>query len=167
MLSLMPIRHKHIRDALVKIKNKPSAKLHLLESLENSENFTKLVLGDDYKHFSVDYPEVQIILQMTEDEKKKSTLKKQIMLYKDTLEFKIGESYEGKHHDLIFHPFSMKGGKTIRLSKNKKEIKEKENWEYKKLGKVERKIYRQRQSIDRKNAKKKDSDIGEIKVYKV
>jgi hypothetical protein len=170
MLALLPVRHKHIRDMLVKIKDNPNAKLHLLEALDNSENFTKAVLGEDYKHFSVDYPEVQLILQKTEDEKKRSVLKKQNMLFKIDNEFKMGEFYEGKYSEFIFNPYKKNSGKTIRLSKTEKEFNERENWEYKKLGNVERKIYHKRKNDDKKRYKKSlenKSGILEVKTYKV
>jgi hypothetical protein len=110
LLALMPIRQKWIRDGLVRLRERPTVKLNFLKTLENSENYTKLMLGDQYKHFSEDYPEVQLILQQTEQDK----FKKQRgvgKLYKG-YSYDFGETYEEskKSAQTAFEPFEKKAG---------------------------------------------------------
>ncbi len=92
MLALMPVRHKYIRDGLMRIRDKTNIKLNFLKTLENSEQFTRFMLGEQYRHFSEDYPEVQLLLQETEVEKMKKT-KAMSKLYKEYT-YEIGEAPE-------------------------------------------------------------------------
>jgi ribosomal protein L28 len=92
LLALMPVRHKYIRDGLMRIRDKTNIKLNFLKTLENSEQFTKFMLGEQYRHFSEDYPEVQLLLQETEIEKVRKT-KAMSKLYKE-YNYEIGEAPE-------------------------------------------------------------------------
>ena len=119
MLTLMPFRHKLIRDTFMKYKDRTNAKLHLLQILEKSENYSKLILGEKYKHYSEDYPEVQLILQQTEQDKlkKNKTLAK---MYKE-YNFELGDiSEQVSKHD----PFKQKTGREYDIKKKPKTIKE-------------------------------------------
>jgi len=102
ILSLQPLRHRKIRDMLVKIKDNSAAKYHFLKTLEKSENKTKEVLKDQYKHFSEDYPEVQLILQQTVKERIRIQHKKGSKTY-STVKYELGEAYlnENKEFDGI------------------------------------------------------------------
>lgn len=111
LTALMPFRHKLIRDGLVKLRDKPTVKLNFLKTLENSENYTKLMMGEQYKHFSEDYPEVQLILQQTEEEKFRKQ-RGSSKLYKGYA-YDFGETYEEtskKAGGAAFEPFEKKSG---------------------------------------------------------
>lgn len=111
LTALMPFRHKLIRDGLVKLRDKPTVKLNFLKTLENSENYTKLMMGEQYKHFSEDYPEVQLILQQTEEEKFRKQ-RGSSKLYKGYA-YDFGETYEEtskKAAGAAFEPFEKKSG---------------------------------------------------------
>jgi len=68
LLKIQPKRHKEIRDEFMKLRKDVHfpTKLKYIESLKVSENLAKVILGDMYKHYSEDYPEIQILLQDTE-----------------------------------------------------------------------------------------------------
>lgn len=72
LLSLQPIRHKLIRDELLKLRNTYSKKQNYLKILNESEEYCKEILKEKYKHFSEEYPEVQLLLKEFDIEKKKS-----------------------------------------------------------------------------------------------
>jgi hypothetical protein len=112
LLALMPFRHKSIRDGLMRIKDRPTTKLNFLKTLEYSENYTKFMLGEQYKHFSEDYPEVQLLLQQTDQEKIRKT-KSMSKLYKE-YNYEMGETYEDSKKvstsSAIFEPFDSKSG---------------------------------------------------------
>lgn len=111
--TLQEFRHQLIRNQLVRLKDRPTAKLHFLKSLEQSENYSKLVLNEEYKHFSEDYPEVQLILQQTEQDKFKND-KLTGKMYKE-YSYEIGESYEDSTKTAeakTFEPFENKQGKS-------------------------------------------------------
>jgi hypothetical protein len=137
LISLMPLRHKWIRDGLVKIKDRPTVKLNFLKSIENSENYSKLILGEQYKHFSEDYPEVQLILQQTEQDKYKKT-KGLGKLYKE-YNYDFGETYEDSKQVAItsasFDPFEKKAGKKWDIPKKRMNAKMTEKLKERELGK--------------------------------
>ena len=113
MHTLQELRHKMIRDQLVRFKDRTKAKLHFLQSIEQSENYAKLLLNEEYKHFSEDYPEVQLILQQTEQDKYKND-KLTGKMYKE-YSYDFGESYEDSANTeeaKTFQPFDKKLGKT-------------------------------------------------------
>ena len=147
MLALLPLRHKLIRDTFVRIKYRPDAKLHFLQTLEHSEDFTKKILGADYKHFSVDYPEVQLILNLTESEKI-VTKKNEARKYKIS-EHNMGSLYQNKNTDTIFDPFNKKAGKIYNLKKKPKDVNSKVD--YVDLHWVKRKILKSKIDQDKKS----------------
>lgn len=156
MLTLMPIRHKWIRDTLVRIKERPTAKLHFLKTLEQSENYTKLMLNEQYKHFSEDYPEVQLILQQTEQDKvrKNKLLGK---MYKEYV-YDFGETYDVAQKALTkgFEPFDKKQGRMWdqpekRMNaKMEEKLKERHAKKTKKLNqkKRERKVHKNSRKVE-------------------
>ncbi len=124
MHTLQEFRHKIIRDQLVRFKNRTNAKLHFLQSIEQSENYAKLVLNEEYKHFSEDYPEVQLILQQTEQDKYKND-KLTGRMYKE-YSYDFGESYEDSANTeeaKAFQPFDTKLGKTSETPKKRQNAK--------------------------------------------
>lgn len=119
MLSLQPHRHKIIRDTFVKYKDRTNAKLHLIQTLENSENYSKLILGERYKHYSEDYPEVQLILQQTEQDK----LKKNKLFAKMYKEYNFdmgGLTQEVGKYD----PFKQQSGQEYSIQKKPKTVRD-------------------------------------------
>lgn len=58
-----PRRHREIKDVFMSLRKNYSAKLYYIRALEHSEKLSKLILGDKYKHYAEDYPEVQKIIQ--------------------------------------------------------------------------------------------------------
>jgi hypothetical protein len=122
MLKLMPERHKAIRDTLVRLKDNHKAKVNLLKDLENSENFTKSILLDKYRHFSEDYPEVQLILQQTEHDKMRKN-KLISKMYKEYT-YNFATSYEevSTQQSKQFQPFQKRQGKLYDLQPNPKKF---------------------------------------------
>jgi ribosomal protein L28 len=117
MLTLMPDRHRLIQQLLVRFKDRPAAKFRFLKTLENSENYTKKILGEKYKHFSEDYPEVQLILQKTELDKMKKN-RQYGKLYKE-YNFKMGgDDSANLTKEDAFDPFKGKSGKFIDVVRN-------------------------------------------------
>jgi hypothetical protein len=124
MHTLQELRHKMIRDQLVRFKDRTKAKLHFLQSIEQSENYAKLLLNEEYKHFSEDYPEVQLILQQTEQDKYKND-KLTGKMYKE-YSYDFGESYEDSANTeeaKTFQPFEKKLGKTWDTPKKRQNAK--------------------------------------------
>lgn len=122
--TLQDFRHQLIRNQLVRLKDRPTAKSHFLKSIEQSENYTKLVLNEEYKHFSEDYPEVQLILQQTEQDKFKND-KMTGKMYKE-YSYDFGESYEDStktQESKTFEPFDNKLGKTWATPKKRQNAK--------------------------------------------
>lgn len=74
--SFEPTRHAHIRNEFMRLKDNFKAKLKYIESLKESENVAKIALGENYKHYSEDYPEVQLMLQQTQIKKQKKIMQK-------------------------------------------------------------------------------------------
>ncbi len=138
MLALMPVRHKLVRDTFVKYKDRTNAKLHLLQILEKSENYSKLILGEKYKHYSEDYPEVQLILQQTEQDKMKKN-KVLAKMYKE-YNFELGDVTEQINK---YDPFKQKSGKEYDIKKKPRTLKE-----------------------ERERAKKKDVTLKRKKIEK-
>jgi len=117
MLTLMPDRHRMIQQLLVRFKDRPAAKFRFLKTLENSENYTKKILGEKYKHFSEDYPEVQLILQKTElDKMKKNRLYGR--LYKEYNYKMGGDDSSNLSKEEMYDPFKKKAGKYIDVVRN-------------------------------------------------
>jgi hypothetical protein len=107
VMDAQPLRHKIIRDTLVHLKNKHEAKLHYLSLLQESEDYCKSIIGEEnYKHFSEDYPEVQLILQQTEQEK----LTKEDRDHKfENYNYDFGKVYQNEDKSQ-FIPFKQKTG---------------------------------------------------------
>lgn len=162
ILALQPLRHKLIKEALVKYKDKPKPKFHFLKTIEASENFTKLVLQEKYKHFSEDYPEVQLILQQSEMEKVKKNkgLSKMYKMY----QYNFGTAYSDSNFpDLIkndkalindntssveFDPFTRKVGGKYGFHLNKKQlIEEKDRLKTKELKLIKNKQKSKKQEM--------------------
>ena len=117
MITLMPDRHRLIKELLVRFKDRPAAKFRFLKTIENSENYTKKILGEKYKHFSEDFPEVQLILQKTELDKMKKN-KQYGKLYKE-YNYKLGgDDSTALNKEDLFEPFKEKSGKYIEVVKN-------------------------------------------------
>lgn len=117
MLSLMPDRHKMIQQLLVRYKDRPTAKFRFLKTIENSENYTKKILGEKYKHFSEDYPEVQLILQKTELDKMKKN-RQYGKLFKE-YNYKLGgDDSTNLTKEELFDPFKAKSGKHLQIKRN-------------------------------------------------
>jgi hypothetical protein len=150
LLALMPIRHKWIRDGLVRASTRPTVKLNFLKTIENSENYTKLMLGDQYKHFSEDYPEVQLILQQTEQDKYKKT-KGVGRLYKE-YDYNFGETYEEtkKKTGTSFEPFEKKSGT---------QEKPKKRLNAKITEKIKERVAKKEKKLNQKKAEKSTKDI--------
>jgi hypothetical protein len=136
MLALVPFRHKLIRDTFVKNKDKMSAKLHIIELLEKSENYAKLILGERYKHYSEDYPEVQLILQQTEQDKLKKN--KAIARMYHEYPYQLG-SFGETDATKSFDPFKQKSGQEYSLEKKPKTIRDEKERGKKKDIKLKRK----------------------------
>jgi hypothetical protein len=122
--TLQEFRHQIIRDQLVRLKDRTNAKLHFLKSIEQSENYAKLVLNEEYKHFSEDYPEVQLILQQTEQDKFKND-KLTGKMYRE-YSYDFGESYEDStktEEARTFEPFDKKQGKMWETPKKRQNAK--------------------------------------------
>jgi len=117
MLTLMPDRHRLIQQLLIRFKDRPAAKFRFLKTLENSENYTKKILGENYKHFSEDYPEVQLILQKTELDKMKKN-KQYGKLYKEYNVKMGGDDSSNLSKEDLFDPFKGKSGKYIEVVRN-------------------------------------------------
>ena len=66
-----PSRHLDIRNEFVRLRNNFKARVKYIDILKESENKVKFYTGDQYKHYSEDYPEVQLLLQQTEIQKQK------------------------------------------------------------------------------------------------
>jgi hypothetical protein len=158
LLSLMPFRHKMIRDGLIRLRDRPSVKLNFLKTIENSENYTKLMLGDQYKHFSEDFPEVQLILQQTEEDKYKKT-RSMGKLYKE-YSYEFGETYEDSKKVSVassFDPFSDKVGTDREKPKkrmNAKMIEKIKTRTLKKEKKMSHKKLERKKGLGRKNKTK-------------
>lgn len=103
-----PFRHLQIRNEFIRLRNNFRARVKYIDQLKESENQVKLRTGSQYKHYSEDYPEVQLILQQTELQKHKKG-NKTIAYKKFTRElgdFKPADTLENEEFD----PFSGKVG---------------------------------------------------------
>lgn len=129
LLALMPIRHKMIRDTLMRGRDRPKLVLDFLKELEPSESYVKSILPPhEYKHFSDDYPEVQILLQNAEQEKAKKS-KLTAKMYKE-YGYGFGEVYEDITKSTeadAFDPFPGKEGKSSQLPTPRINVKFLEN----------------------------------------
>lgn len=133
VLSLQPLRHKDIRDHFMKIKNKFYAKINYLEVLKESENLAKAILKERYRHFSEDYPEIQLLLQKTEQQrqrKERSSISK-IQLRNTTQqlgEIKDSEKgfspYAGKHGRLFDMVIKFRGNRLDKFKERRHKTKE-------------------------------------------
>jgi hypothetical protein len=150
MLSLLPYRHKLIRDSFVKFRDRTNAKLHMIEILEKSENYAKLILGEKYRHYSEDYPEVQLILQQTEQEK----LKKNKFLGKMYQEYpyEMG-TYSETDVGKTFDPFKQKSGQYYSIEKTAKTLTDEKERGKKKDIKLKRKKVEKRRDEMRERQK--------------
>ncbi len=117
MITLMPDRHRFIQQLLIRFKDRPAAKFRFLKTLENSENYTKKILGEKYKHFSEDFPEVQLILQKTELDKMKKN-RQYGKLYKEYNYKMGGDDSNNLNKEDLFDPFREKTGKNIEVIRN-------------------------------------------------
>lgn len=119
MLKLEPIRHSDIRNHLVRLKNTWKRRLEFINRLKEKENSIKVILGEDYRHFSEDYPEVQLILQNTELQR----LKKENSQWNQfkSIDYNIyDEIYE---KDGGFDPFGKKSGFNTKTGESAKTMK--------------------------------------------
>jgi ribosomal protein L28 len=113
ILKIQPHRHKDIRDEFIRITTHLSdnltTKLKYIEVLQNSENLCKVILKEQYKHYSEDYPEVQLILQRTEQQKSREVEVDQLSLktYSQTL----GSTNNLEKPDNQFDSYSGKVGR--------------------------------------------------------
>jgi hypothetical protein len=148
MLTLMPDRHKMIQQMLIRFKDRPAAKFRFLKTLENSENYSKKVLGDQYKHFSEDYPEVQLILQKTELDKMKKN-KQYGKLYREYNYKMGGDDSTNLTKEDMFDPFKVKSGKYI--SESPKDIRRLKN--------LKVRVETKKRTLERKKKEKKFKEI--------
>jgi hypothetical protein len=160
MISLMPYRHQLIRDTFIRIKDRPTAKLHFIKTVESSENYTKLILGEEYKHYSEDYPEIQLILQKIEEDK----IKKNKLIGKIYREYSydFGEAYEDGQvvNAKTFNPFDDKQGKVREAPQRRINNKMTEKLNERSL-KKEKELFlknKEKKSIDLKTKLKKKRD---------
>ncbi len=100
---LQNMRHRRIRDILVRIRNQAVAKYHFLKTIEKSEEKTKKIL------VSEDYPEVQLILQQTMKEKLRKQQRSEVQKY-TTVSYELGEAYLNEERG--FNPVKKKTGST-------------------------------------------------------
>lgn len=135
MLALQPIRHKFIQQYLEKNKNNPIGRKYILEMADQSEDFPKWILGDDYVNFrdALD-PSLTAPVELTAEET--ATLKKSLEgmnpessqkkireeefknITSSTVQLKIGET------SVDFNPFKHKSIiKKERIVDIKKEFK--------------------------------------------
>lgn len=152
MLTLMPDRHKLIQEMLLRFKDRPAAKFRFLKTLESSENYTKKILGDKYKHFSEDYPEVQLILQKTELDKMKKN-KQYGKLYREYNYKMGGDDSTNLTKEDLFDPFKNKSGKYI--SETKKDIRRMNN--------LKVRVEAKKRLLEKKKKEKKFREITEMK----
>jgi hypothetical protein len=151
MLSLLPYRSRLIRDSLVKCKDRTNAKLHMLEVIEKSENYAKLILGEKYKHFSEDYPEVQLILQQTEQEKMKKS--KFISKMYQEYPYDMG-TFNEDDAAKSFDPFKQKSGQFYSIEKKPKTIVDEKERAKKKEVKLKRKKIEKKKNEMKERQKK-------------
>lgn len=119
MLKLEPIRHSDIRNHLVRLKNTWKRRIEFVTRLRDEENNIKAVLGEDYRHFSEDYPEVQLILQNTELQR----LKKENSQFNQfrSQEYNLFEDIYEK--DGGFDPFARKSGFSTKRGESARTMK--------------------------------------------
>lgn len=97
-------RHLEIRNTFMKMKTNFKKRLRYIEDLRISENEVKKATGAYYKHYSEDYPEVQLMLQKTELQRIRSSDRDKIFQKTDR---DLGE-FDGV--DLQHDPFIGKSG---------------------------------------------------------
>lgn len=105
--SIMVNRHLDIRNEFMRIKDKYKAKIKYMELLKESENVAKQFMGKDYKHYSEDYPEIQLLLQQTEQQRKEKESKKSAKINKNIRE--LGDFEEKSENE--YDPYEGKQGK--------------------------------------------------------
>lgn len=110
-LFLQPRRHSDIRNEFLRIQDKFNTKMKYIDLLKLSENMIKKVLEDKYKHYSEDYPEVQLILQQTEHQAKMKIQKRMAHLKLRGYSEKLGDtSYLLGERSNSFSPYTGKIG---------------------------------------------------------
>lgn len=171
--SIMPTRHADIRNEFMRIRGNYRAKIKYIDALKDSENVAKQFMKEEYKHYSEDYPEVQLILQQTEQQRKTKEAKSSVSNKKFTRE--LGDSEDTKV--IEFDPYSGKLGpkydkQIIRTrgnlkikADNKKKNTEKKFRKFKTLRKLNNNTYVSKR--DKKLLKKMKRETVAAKVSRI
>lgn len=160
VLYLQPIRHSDIRNEFMRIENRFTSKMKYIDLLKISENMIKKVLEEKYKHYSEDYPEVQLILQKTEHQAKLRTQKKMSQLRLRGYSEKLGDtSYLFGEKENAFDPYGGKQGRVTRFfsSNIRGNFLEK---------RLDRKAYAKKLRMQVKRTRKRESLIRENNAMK-
>lgn len=75
ILNLQKFRHETFKRYLMKYEQTYEIKQNLIRTFEKSESDLREILGKEYKHYSEDFPEVQLILQKAELQRQKKTMR--------------------------------------------------------------------------------------------
>eukprot|EP00344_Euplotes_crassus_P003039 CAMPEP_0197012702 /NCGR_PEP_ID=MMETSP1380-20130617/63410_1 /TAXON_ID=5936 /ORGANISM="Euplotes crassus, Strain CT5" /LENGTH=342 /DNA_ID=CAMNT_0042436377 /DNA_START=126 /DNA_END=1154 /DNA_ORIENTATION=- len=101
LLKLQPMRHDIIRKYWELNKNSEEAKYEIVRMADETEDFTKKMLGDDYIHYKDAIPEIPEFLERMEFEKKLA-IHNEKKTKLGEIHLRIGTKYSG------FNPFEGK-----------------------------------------------------------
>jgi hypothetical protein len=124
MENIVPLRHKWIKAYFDKYKNQPKKREMILDAAEESEQYTKLVLGEEkYVHFMDAIPEIKDFMDSLQEENVGQIEETEDKGGKDSNVFTISSAIKGSVETTTqaSDPFSMKNFNPFDSEQRKKQ----------------------------------------------